>query len=76
MSALEAGDSPFVIFGKAWHRVEPGYRHATVLDDDGLAMAHPVDQRAQLVLGFGNTGSFHMAILARTKRLLNGHAGN
>jgi hypothetical protein len=35
-----------------------------VRDDDGLSLAHLLQQRTQLVLGVGYGGYFHMAILA------------
>lgn len=28
-------------------------------------MAHSIDQRAQVILGFGQCGSFHLAIIAK-----------
>src|SRR5262249_44447838 len=46
-------------------------RTPAVRDDDGLAVPHSVDEGAELVLGFGYCGLFHVARIARSPTWVN-----
>jgi hypothetical protein len=61
--ALEPGDAALVVIGQAGDGLELCDGPPPILDDDALAPAHAVDQRAELVLRLGYTGPFHKAII-------------
>lgn len=48
-----------------WDRLKLGDRAVAVGDEDGFAAAHLLEQMAELILGRGYAGSFHMAKLAK-----------
>src|SRR5262249_1571943 len=57
--AHEAGQSAVVIGTAAADRLESRHRTSGVHDQDGRATFHAVDQRTEIVLGFGDTRLLH-----------------
>jgi len=61
---LQPGHAALVVAGQAEDGLEMRHGPPSIFDDDPFPPFHAVDQRAQLVLCLGYTGSFHKAIIA------------
>ena len=57
--AHKASQSAVIVGTKAVHGFESRHRTSAVDDQHGRAALHTVNQRAEIVLGFGDTGLFH-----------------
>src|SRR4030095_3739521 len=62
--AHEAGQPTVIIGTTAAHRLESSDRASAVHDQHGRAALHAVDQCAEIVFGFSDTGLLHMARIA------------